>query len=175
MNIRTIYSMLFSCILALPLSAIAFPESGTQNVGATFQRAGHGPTDKPVIPEYVQPGSPITANKIVGSVVTSSDGKDIGSVHDLVMNKHGQITHLIVDLKHTDRGHNLIAIPWQLVKPADGFVMNPGKSSLHLIVTKDVVSGAPTIKGRDYPLPHAKSSLELSNHYFRNYFTDRNS
>ena len=173
MRTRTTFSILFTCTLALPL-AVAAMESGTHNRSATSKQVGLDTTDKPVIPKYIQPGSPITANKILGVSIVSSDGKVIGSAHNLVMNKHGQITHLIVDTKQTVQGGNLIAIPWQLVKVTNDFVMNPGDKPLQIIVTKDVAEGAPTIKGRKFPLPHAVSSLQLSNHYFRNYFASRN-
>ena len=174
MNRHTTLSMLVTCALALPLATAAMA-NGSHNGSVSSKQTGKQTADKPVIPEYIQPGDPITANKLLGASVMSSDDKDIGSIHNVVMNKHGQITHLIVNTKDTVQGGNLIAIPWQLVKPTNAFVMNPGESPLRIIVTKDVAEGAPTIKGRDFPLPHAASSLKLSNHYFRSYFAGRNS
>ncbi len=167
-------SMIVTCTLALPLATTALA-SGSHNSGASPNQTGKLRDDTPAIPKYIQPGSPITASKILGTTVMSSDGKDIGDVNNMVMNRHGQITHLIIDTENTIRGGDLIAIPWQLVNPTNKYVMNPGDRSLHIIVTKDVVDGAPTIKRHNFPLPHSDSSLKLSNHNFRSYFESRNS
>lgn len=174
MHRYTTISIFAACTLTLPLVTAAM-DNGGHSGGVSAEQRVKNNTDAPAIPEYKQPGDPITANKFLGTKVMSSDGKEVGTVHHLVMNEHGQVTHLIVDTEDTVQGGSLIAIPWQLVKQTNDFALNPGETPLRIIVTKDVAEGGPTIKGRSFPLPHADSSLKLSNHYFRKYFANRNS
>lgn len=165
----TVISTLLVGTLALPQVTAAM-ESGTHNedVSGQTQQDAMGKT---VIPEYHQPGTPITTDKIRGTSVRTSDGKDIGNVHNIVVNKDGQITHLIVDTGHTINNGDLVAIPWQLVERTRDFIMTAGDGPIHVRVSKSVVDGAPTITGRGFPLPHADSSIKLANHYFRKAFS----
>jgi len=172
MKKHTTLSIISSCALALPHAAMAMG-SGTQPHGASTASSKQNPVDIPVIPEYRQPGEPITANKMLGMSIMTSDGKAMGTVHNLVLDKDGKITHLIVDTESVIDGGQLIAIPWQLVERTRDFVMTPDDSPLRIKVPKSMVDGAPAIKSRDFPLPHADSSLKLSNHYFRKQLGER--
>lgn len=156
----TALSIFLAGSFALPHAAAAM-DNGMS--GQSQQNA----TGSPLIPEYHQPGTPITTGKIQGMSVRTADGKDTGTVHNIVVDKDGQITHLIVDTGNAINNGDLIAVPWQLVKRTHDFVMTAGDGPMHILVSKAVMDGAPTIKGRDFPLPHADSSLKLANHYFR--------
>lgn len=152
---------------------LTVPGIGLSGENAAVSAGKHGES-KTTIPRYHQAGRAITVDKLMGTTIKSSGGQVVGTVDNIVVDKQGKITHLIINATDDINGSRLIPIPWQVVEVPRSFIMKPGENPLVLRVTKQAVNGAPTIQGRSFPLPHGASSLALSNSYFRTRLNSKN-
>lgn len=120
-------------------------------------------------------GEPITADILIGKNVKDSEGRDIGEVEALIINRTGRITHAVLSFGgFMDIGDELIPIPWPVFELDRNLVATPQDSPLQLRVTKQRLGDAPRINEPTHPLPgHDITKLDQANAYFKDEIMER--
>ncbi|ALP53888.1 hypothetical protein Tel_12505 [Candidatus Tenderia electrophaga] len=120
-------------------------------------------------------GEPITVDILIGKNVKDSEGRDIGEVETLIINRTGRITHAVLSFGgFMDIGDDLIPIPWSVFELDRNLVATPQDSPLQLRVTKQRLGDAPRINEPTHPLPgHEITKLDQANAYFKDEIKER--
>lgn len=88
--------------------------------------------------------SQIRAEKLIGMKVVNGDGEELGTVSDIVLNKDGTVSGLVLKTGGVlGIGGKFVAISWRDVGNAIG------SDAVSLPVTKDQVEKAPAFKTKD--------------------------
>jgi sporulation protein YlmC with PRC-barrel domain len=105
------------------------------------------------------------ASQLIGKEVVNSSNEDLGKIHDVILNKQGQASFVI--LSHgglLGMGDKLVPIPWNMV--ASAIAKENGRDRLVFNLTKDQVDKAPTFDNRNYPNFADASFRDRVNSYF---------
>ena len=109
----------------------------------------------------VEPGHMVTtADALKGSKIITSDGEDIGSVFDIVLDLHDRRMAYAV-VSSGGLGEMLCAIPWNAMK------YDTDDKCLHLDVTAAHVKGTPGFDDEHWPVM-TQSQWGLSLHQYYN-------
>ncbi|AQT54284.1 PRC-barrel domain containing protein [Burkholderia cepacia] len=109
-----------------------------------------------------EPGPMVrTADVLKGSKIVASDGEDVGSVFDIVLDlHHGRIAYAVASSGGT--GEMLCAIPWSAMK------YDIGDKSFHLDVTAAHVKGTPGFDDEHWPvMTQSRWGMSLHQYYNR--------
>jgi sporulation protein YlmC with PRC-barrel domain len=116
---------LVTCLLAVGLAASAWaqsrPASPTRPSGETRPSAGATTartTDEAQRPAWSPDAGAAESSKLVGTKVETTDGKDVGSIDQLIVNqKDGKVTHVIIGKGGVlGLGTTKVALRWSDVK-----------------------------------------------------------
>ena len=95
---------LIGVALFIPLSSF-----GSDDIQQSSMTKNHAP-----IADIEQVGNPITANILLGKNVKDADGRNIGEIERLFVDRTGRITHAAVAFdEHLNIGEDMVPVPWE--------------------------------------------------------------
>jgi len=156
--------------LIIPLLGLALLQPGL--VYAEKDK-GHK-QDNNMLMQHVDPmGEPITASILMGKNVKDKNGRDIGEVEELIVNRTGRITHAILSFGgFMGVGDDLIPVPWSAFELKRDLVVTPQDSPLTLAVSEETIKNAPRLRTPQYPLTASGiTALDRANEYFEDKVT----
>lgn len=150
-------------LLVLPLLAVA--SNDQEQMRQKRMQALH----------HIEPvGNPLTASLVIGKTVKDKNGKDIGEIEELVINRTGRVTHAIVSSDgFLEIGEDLIPVPWEVFDLDREMLITPHDGAMRLSVNKSTLMGAPRIDGPKYPVPSDVTKLDIANQYFKDEIMQR--
>ena len=112
-----------------------------------------------------QPPAPVIApqrraSSMIGMRVESPDGEPLGFVQDIVLNRRGRATHLVVAFGDQGNGGKLTAVPWKAAVS--------GIRDDHLVIDGAKLQGAPSFIPGDWPNIDRPSWSATADAYWRN-------
>jgi sporulation protein YlmC with PRC-barrel domain len=111
-----------------------------------------------------QPPPPVIApqrraSSMIGMRVVSPDGEPLGFVQDIVLNRRGRATHLVVAFGDQGNGGKLTVVPW---KAAVSSIRDD-----HLVIDGAKLQGAPSFIPGDWPNIDRPSWSATADAYWR--------